>query len=76
MYTNKVNVSGTVYIFISRFKYLCFIQEVNFVSTYFCGCYFCGYVMCTHVFVDSAVRGYNQYKEIWEASYREKRKLF
>jgi len=36
--------------------------------------------LCAHGFVDSTVRGcnkfYNQYKEIWEASYGEKRKNF
>jgi len=41
------------------------------VGTYFCGCYFCGHELCAHIFVDSTVRGYNQYKEIWEASYGE-----
>jgi len=54
-----------------RFKSLFFIQKVNFVSIYFCGCYFCGYELRVHTFVGSAVRGYNQYKEIWEASYGE-----
>jgi len=29
-----------------------------------------------HVFVDSAIRGYKQYKEIWEASYGEKGNSF
>jgi len=31
--------------------------------------------MYTH-FVHSAVKGYNQYKEIWEAGYREKGNSF
>jgi len=47
------------------------------LGIYLRGCYFCGYA---HGFVDSAIRGYNkfynQYKEIWEASYREKRNFF
>jgi len=41
------------------------------VGAYFCGCYFRGYELHPHVFVDSAIRDYNQYKEIWEASYGE-----
>jgi len=50
------------------------------MGTYFHGCYFHGYELCAHGFVDSAVRGYNkfynQYKEIWEASYGEKKEIF
>jgi len=44
------------------------------------GIIFCGYELCAHGFVYSAVRGYNkfynQYKEIWEATYREKKENF
>ena len=48
------------------------------MSTYFQGCYFCGYdyELCAYIFVDSAIRGYNQYKEIWEVSDGEKKKIF
>ena len=57
-----------------------FIQKFNFVGTYFRGCYFLWLRICAHGFVDSAIIGYNkfynQYKEIWEASYEEKRKIF
>jgi len=46
----------------------------------FVGVIFHGYESCAHGFVDSIVRGYNefynQYKEIWEASYGEKREFF
>jgi len=44
------------------------------------GVIFCGYESCAHSFVYSTVRGYNefynQYKEIWEASYGEKKENF
>jgi len=47
------------------------------VGTYF---HFCGYESCSHDFVDSAIRDYNefynQYKEIWEASYGNKKEIF
>jgi len=50
------------------------------VGTYFCGCYFSWLKICAHDFVNSTVIGYNkfynQYKETWEASYEEKRKIF
>jgi len=50
------------------------------VGTYFCGCYFRGYESCAHGFVYSTVKGYNefynQYKEILEAIYGEKREKF
>jgi len=62
------------------YKFLCFIQKFNFVGTYFRGCYFSWLRICAHGFVDSAVIGYNkfynQYKEIWEASYEEKKENF
>ena len=44
------------------------------------GVIFRGYESCAHSFVYSTVRGYNefynQYKEILEASYREKKEKF
>jgi len=44
------------------------------------GVIFHGYELCAYGFVDSAIRGYNefynQYKEIWEASYGEKKENF
>jgi len=47
------------------------------VGTYFHGCYFSWLRICAYGFVDSAIIGYNKfYKEIWEASYEEKRKIF
>jgi len=45
-----------------------FYSKGQFRGYFFHGCYFCGYESRTHIFVDWAVRGYNQYKEIQEAS--------
>jgi len=64
----------------SWYKFSCFIQKVNFVGNYSRGCYFSWLRICVHGFIDSAIIGYNkfynQYREIWEASYKEKRKIF
>ena len=54
-----------------------FYSKGQFCGYLFCGCYFRGYESCANGCVDSAVRGYNKfYKEIWKASYGEKKEIF